>query len=64
MRGYKNMIYNKYNNDYKKILLKLDMPCHEYLKKQANIHDISETLLINKILKAYIKNCKDKIKSL
>lgn len=58
------MIYNKYNNDYKKILLKLDMPCHEYLKKQASMHDISTTYLINKILKKYIDTCKKNIISL
>lgn len=62
--GYKNMIYNKYNNDYKKILLNIDTTCHDFIKKQANMHDISITLLINKILKLYVKNCKDKIKNL
>jgi len=58
------MIYNKYNNNYKKILLSIDMPCHDFIKKQANMHDISTTYLINKILKLYVKNCKDKIKNL
>jgi len=58
------MIYNKYNNDYKKILLNIDTTCHDFIKKQANMHDISITLLINKILKLYVKNCKDKIKNL
>lgn len=58
------MIYNKYNNDYKKILLNIDATCHDFIKKQASMHDISTTYLINKILKLYVKNCKDKIKTL
>ena len=59
------MIYNKYNNkDYKKILLSIETPCHDFLKKQASMHDISTTFLINKILKLYVKNCKEKIKNL
>ena len=62
--GYKNMIYNKYKNNYKKILLNIETPCHDFIKKQASMHDISLTYLINKILNAYIKNCKEKIKNL
>lgn len=58
------MIYNKYNNDFKKILLKIDTSCHDFLKKQASMHDISETFLINKILKAYVKNCKNNMQKL
>lgn len=58
------MIYNKYNNNYKKILLNIDTTCHDFIKKQACMHDISCSYLINKILKLYVKNCKDKIKNL
>lgn len=58
------MIYNKYKNDYKKILLKIDTSCHDFIKKQASMHDISTTYLINKILNLYVKNCKDNIKKL
>lgn len=53
------MIYNKYDNDYKKILLNIDMGMYDFIKKQASMHDISLTLLINKILKLYVKNCKE-----
>jgi hypothetical protein len=58
------MIYNKYNNDFKKILLNIDTTCHDFIKKQASMHDISTTYLINKILKLYVKNCKDNIEKL
>lgn len=58
------MIYNKYNNNYKKILLSIDMGMYDFIKKQASMHDISLTLLINKILKLYVKNCKQKINNL
>ena len=58
------MIYNKYNKNYKKILLNIDTPCHDFIKKQAKLHDISVTYLINKILKKYVTNCKQNIKNL
>ena len=58
------MIYNKYNNDYIKILLKLDTTCHDFIKKQASMHDISVTFLINKILETYIKKCKENIQKM
>lgn len=64
MGGYKNMIYNKYNNDYRKILLNINTTCHDFLKKQASMHDISVTFLINKILNAYIKNCKNNMQKM
>lgn len=58
------MIYNKYKNDFKKILLNIDTPCHDFLKKQASVHDISTTYLINKILKKYVNTCKKGITNL
>lgn len=58
------MIYNKYNKDYKKILLSIETPCHDFIKKQASMHDISMTYLINKILKKYVDTCKKNIISL
>ena len=58
------MIYNKYNNNYKKILLNIDTTCHDFIKKQASMHDISTTYLINKILKKYVKKKKKNIISL
>ena len=59
------MIYNKYNNkNYKKILLNIDTSCHDFIKKQASMHDISLTFLINKILSKYVTNCKQNIKNL
>ena len=61
----KNMIYNKYNNDtINCILLKIKSKNHEFLKKQASMHDISLTFLINKILDTYIKKCKENIKNM
>lgn len=58
------MIYNKYNNNYKKILLNIDTTCHDFIKKQACMYDISITFLINKILRLYVKNCKENIKKI
>ena len=58
------MIYNKYKNNYKKILLNIETPCHDFIKKQAKLYDISLTLLINKILDTYIKKCEENIKNL
>lgn len=58
------MIYNKYKNGYKKILLNIETPCHDFLKKQACMHDISVTFLINKILDTYIKKCKENIQKM
>ena len=57
------MIYNKYTNTIKKLIIleKIDL---QFLEKQANMHDLSCNLLINKIIKSYIKNCKEKIKNL
>ena len=59
------MIYNKYNNDtINSILLKIKSKNHDFLKKQAKLHDISLTFLINKILETYIKNCKSNIQKM
>ena len=59
------MIYNKYNNVVvNSILLKIKAKNHEFLKKQASMHDISVTFLINKILETYIKKCKENIKNM
>ena len=64
IKGGHVMIYNKYNKDYKKILLSIETPCHDFIKKQASMHDISITYLINKILNKYVTNCKQNIKNL
>lgn len=59
------MIYNKYNNDtINSILLKIKAKNHDFLKKQACMHDISLTFLINKILETYIKKCKENVKNM
>ena len=58
------MIYNKYNKAFNSILLKIDTSTHDFIKKQASMHDISTTYLINKILKKYVDTCKKNIISL
>ena len=58
------MIYNKYNKSFNSLLLKINTENHAFLKKQASMHDISLSFLINKILNSYIKNCKENIKKL
>lgn len=58
------MIYNKYNKSFNSLLLKISTENHAFLKKQANMHDISLTFLINKILNSYIKNCKNNMQKM
>lgn len=58
------MIYNKYNNSFNSLLLKIDTKNHDFLKKQAKSHDISLSFLINKILNMYIKNCKNNVQKM
>lgn len=58
------MIYNKYNHAFNSLLLKIDTKNHNFLKKQASMHDISLTFLINKILETYIKKCKENIQKM
>ena len=58
------MIYNKYNKSFNSLLLKINTENQKKKKKQASMHDISLSFLINKILNSYIKNCKENIKKL